>query len=162
MLWITLGIATLISLAALAYVVWPLVTRQAPPLAVEDDRLTDLLARKDTVLRSIKELEFDYHVGKLSAEDHQRFGERLNRQAIGLIQQLEKIAPESATLDAMLEAEIAQRRQTVDKTRIPAVATPVVVANGAGSVAQARFCTQCGKRVETTHKFCANCGTPIV
>lgn len=162
MLWITLTVALLLSLAALGYVVLPLLSKQPPLLQVEDDRLADLLARKDSALRALKELEFDHQVGKISEEDYQRFNQRLSRQAIGLIQQLEKITPESATLDEQLEAEIARRRHAqtpanLQKAASPVVvSTPMVIRNGSP-----RFCTQCGTRLDTNFKFCGNCGTPV-
>lgn len=155
-LWLTLIFALLVSLAALFYVIGPLVTKQPPLLQVEDDRLTDLLARKDSALRAIKELEFDHQVGKIDAEDYQRLNQRLSRQAITLMQQLEQITPASVALDEQLEAEIAQRRQAKPST-MPAkpVRTPVM------QPATTHFCTQCGARLDTSFKFCANCGAPV-
>lgn len=162
MLWITLLLALLLSLAALAYVVLPLLTKQPPLLQVEDDRLTDLLARKDNAVRAIKELEFDYQVGKISEEDYQRFNQRLSRQAITLIQQLEKITPESAALDEHLEAAIAERRQAqkpvkAQKMTLSAPPSAPVVT----STAVTRFCTECGARLDVNFKFCASCGAPV-
>lgn len=162
MLWITLLLALGLSLAALAYVLLPLLTKQPPLLQVEDDRFTDLLARKDSAVRAIKELEFDHQVGKISEEDYQRFNQRLSRQAITLIQQLEKITPESAALDERLEAEIAQRRQAQKPIQAPKMtpstpaSAPVVMPTMA-----ARFCTECGAQLNTGFKFCANCGAPV-
>ncbi len=161
-LWITLLLALLFSFVALAYVVMPLLTKQPPLLPVDDDRLADLLARKDSALRAIKELEFDHQVGKINAEDYQRFNQRLSRQAIGLIQQLEKITPESTALDEQLEQAIANRRQAM-----PAIQPPqaIVVDTTDGPIGPTagttRFCTECGKRLEVGYKFCANCGAPV-
>lgn len=161
MLWITLAFALLLSLAALAYVVLPLLTKQPPLLQVEDDRLTELLARKDSALRALKELEFDHQVGKIGEEDYQRFNQRLSRQAIGLIQQLEKITPESSTLDAQLEAAITQRRQVQAPVSGQSSIKPAFV-NAPAAAGASRFCTQCGTQLEPNHKFCGNCGTPVV
>jgi rubrerythrin len=161
MLWITLTVAALLSLIALAYVIAPLVKPGPAVIVVEDERLTELIGRKDALLTAIKELDFDYQVGKLSEEDYRRFDERLRRQAIGLLQQIEKAAPESADLDQMLEAEIARRRKTRDRT-IPmaqeqaSLRQPAAIAKE-GKV---RFCTNCGQPLGSHHKFCANCGAP--
>ncbi len=187
MMWIALLIALVLSVGALAFVVWPLLKRGPAPVLVEDDRLTELLGRKDAVLKAIKDLEFDYQVGKLSEEDYQVYDQRLRRQAVALLQQIEQVAPQSADVDAALEAEIAQRRRVLEPPRpavkpvlapvaaAAAVATPVPmgaqspavvvaagpVANGTASGSGApRYCTNCGTRLETHHKFCANCGTP--
>lgn len=184
-MWIGLLLALLISAVALIYVVWPLLKPGPAPVMVEDDRLAELLGRKDAVMRSIKDLEFDYRVGKLSEEDYLLYDQRLRRQAIGLLQQIEQAAPESAQLDAAVEDEITQRRKVSDRpvaampvSAVPAAAvvTPtlaaprpqpavpaqsVPVAVTAGQAAAIRYCTNCGNVLEPKHKFCANCGSPV-
>jgi len=115
MVWIVVIVSLIISAAALAYVVWPLLRPGPAAVMVEDDRLTELLGRKDAVMQGIKDLEFDYRVGKLSEEDFQQYDQRLRRQAVGFLQQIEQVAPESADLDTTMEAAIAQRR----KVRLP-------------------------------------------
>jgi hypothetical protein len=163
MLWITILFALLIAL--FAYVIWPLVRQDAPLLPLEDDRLTDLLTRKDTALRALKDLEFDHQVGKINDEDYQRFHERLSRQAVGLLQQIERITPESAQLDEQMEAEIAKLRrvEASPRTVVTATAVPTPIGgNGVAATAGAvRFCTECGTPLTPSFKFCANCGTPI-
>lgn len=166
-------VALLFSALAIAAVAWPLLKRGPTPVLVEDDRLAELLQRKEQVLASIKDLEFDYRVGKLSKADYQQYDQRLRRQAIGLMQQIEQLAPESAGLDAALEREIEQRRRvksaveaTADqdasveaeiarRRRVPTEAAPAN--NGGGP----RFCTNCGAALSPHHKFCAQCGAPV-
>ncbi len=114
MMWIAMLIALVLSVGALAFVVWPLLKPGPAPVMVEDDRLTELLGRKDAVTEAIKDLEFDYQVGKLSEEDYQLYDQRLRRQAVALLQQIEEVAPQSADMDAAMEAEIAQRRRVLD------------------------------------------------
>lgn len=174
---IGLLIALVISAIAILAVAWPLLKKGPTPVMIEDDRLMELLHRKDQVLASIKELEFDYHVGKLSEEDYQQYDQRLRRQAIGLIQQIEKVAPESAGLDASLESKIQRQRKVLDGTAkavqpgtdavieaeiarrrqtVHLAAPAATQSNGGGT----RFCTNCGNSIAPHHKFCANCGTP--
>lgn len=162
MLMVGVAVALLISFVALVYVVWPLLQPGPAPVVVENDRLTDLVGRKDAVLTAIKELEFDYRMGKLSEEDYQRLDQRLRRQAIGLLQQIEKVAPASAQLDAQIEAEIAMRRKTQDAALSPApgLYPPPAPADPAPA-AISRFCTNCGRPAGPADKFCANCGAPI-
>ncbi len=176
MLWITLLFALLIALGALAFVIWPLVGQEMPLLVVEDDQLADLLARKDNALRSLKDLEFDHQVGKISDEDFVRLNDRLSRQAMNLLQQVERVRPEGGLLDEQLEAEIAKLRRVQASTRVviaeqhaPTVAAvqeapPQAIAsvdNVSAPPGAVRFCTECGARITVSFKFCANCGTPI-
>jgi len=179
---IELVIALLLSGAAIFAVAWPLLKKGPAPVLVEDDRLIELLHRKDQVMTSIKELEFDYHVGKLSEEDYQAYDQRLRRQAIGLIQQIEKVAPEAASLDASLESEILRQRKVTSnngaappngeveaeiarrRTVTPGVATPGVTVAAPAAVRSnggARFCTNCGNALAPQHKFCSNCGAAV-
>lgn len=170
---IELVIALLLSGVAIFAVTWPLLKKGPTPVLVEDDRLVELLHRKDQVMTSIKELEFDYHVGKLSEEDYQMYDQRLRRQAVGLLQQIEKVAPESASLDASLERDILRKRKVASDAHSAAraaderveaevarrrtVAMPADVQVNGG----ARFCTRCGNQLAPQHKFCANCGAPV-
>jgi hypothetical protein len=167
-LWLTLLIAALVSLLAIYFAVLPLLRPGRATLLVDDDKLVELLGRKDATLQAIKDLEFDYQVGKMSQEDYQRHDQRLRRQAIGLIQQIEKIAPASASLDEQLENIIAQFRQTtVAPAARPSPEQPLKAVVDTAPVATTtspqatRFCTECGKPVQPDHKFCAHCGAPI-
>ena len=159
--WITVIAAALISLLAVLYVVRPLTEPGRAPLVMEDDRLTLLLERKDSALTAIKELEFDYQVGKISDEDYQRFDQRLRRQAIGLLQQIEKLAPESAMLDEQLEAQIVRLRRVHAPEQGREGATVTAMSGNGHAAAPMRFCTGCGQPVADAHKFCAHCGTPV-
>lgn len=183
MMWIAFAIAFAVSVAALAFVVWPLLKPGPAPVLVEDDRLAELLGRKDAVLKAIKDLEFDYEVGKLTEEDFRIYDQRLRRQAVALLKQIEEVAPMSAGLDDALEAQIAQRRRVLEPASLPAAKTVIAVAAASPAVAKApvgiavaaepgingtavgsngaKFCTNCGNRLEPNHKFCANCGTPV-
>lgn len=164
---IELLVALAISFLAILIVAWPLLKKEVPPAPVDDDRLLELLHRKEQVLQAIKDLEFDYRVGKLSEEDYRLYDRQLRRQAIGLLMQIEKIAPESARLDASLEKEIWQRRRVPDKASLPVdgkQADMTFLFSTSTAEEQAppqRYCTQCGHPLEPTHKFCAMCGTPV-
>ncbi len=152
MLWLTIGAALLLALLAIGFVVWPL-WRTGAPLRVDDDNpLTDLLTRKDSVLLSIKELDFDYQTGKLSAEDFWQLNGRLRQQAISLLRQIEKTAPASADLEAELEALILQQRKLAD---------PQLPTQKASGSDKRRFCPECGGQVKPTDKFCAQCGNAL-
>jgi len=161
MLWTTLFLALLISAGAAAYVLWPLLSRSAPDVPVEDDRLTDLISRKDSVLAAIKDLEFDHQVGKLSDDDFQRFDARLRQQAVAYLQQIDKLAPQSAQLDEALEAEIVRLRKTHVAPAANGRVATVAVATAMAEKPVDRFCTNCGQPLAPEHKFCAHCGTAV-
>jgi hypothetical protein len=144
-IWITLLLAGLLAVVAVGYVIWPLVRPTRPVLIDEEGPLAELILRKDTLLLSIKELEFDYQTGKLSQEDYARFDARLRQQAIGLLRQIEQAMPDSINLEMELEAAIRRRRQVTEQA-------PTV------TVAPTFSCPRCQTTVRENDNFCPKCG----
>jgi len=92
---------------------------------------------KFLVLRSIKELEFDRAMGKVSEKDFNEMSARLRARAAGLLRQLDA----GSGYREEIEKEIAKR---------VGEAKPVQP--------KAQFCTECGTRYDADAKFCKNCG----
>jgi hypothetical protein len=95
---------------------------------------------KALVLRSIKELEFDFAMGKVSQADFDEMGGRLRRRAMGLILQLDA----STSYREQIEREIAARVSAAPPTIDAATRTGTCLACGTDNDLDARFCKQCG------------------
>jgi Tfp pilus assembly protein PilN len=157
MLWLTIGLGVLVALVAIAYVARPLFQTQRSLQSTDDDALGELMARKDAVLLNIKEVEFDHRTGKLNDEDFQRYNLRLRQQAVALLKQIEKLAPDIQDLDSELEAAIAAER-TVKSVQ---TAPETLSSPAAASAVAPRFCHQCGEAIGLGDNFCAACGTKV-
>jgi hypothetical protein len=83
---------------------------------------------KTLVLRSIKELEFDHAMGKVSDQDFADMGLRLRTRAAGLLRQLDA----GEAYSTQIEQELARR---------------LAAAGIDTSPRENRFCTQCGATV---------------
>lgn len=92
---------------------------------------------KALTLRSIKELEFDRAMGKVSDVDFAEMAARLRAKAAGLIQRLDA----GASYREQIDRELERRRTTAAP---PAAATGVCKGCGTANDADARFCKQCG------------------
>lgn len=102
------------------------------------ERTRDTLEReKMLVLRSIKELEFDRAMGKLSAADFDEVAGRLRARAISLMKQLDAGTPVYRT---RIEEELASRLRSAD----PAAQTCTC---GTSNDADAVYCKRCGRRL---------------
>jgi hypothetical protein len=123
--------------------------RTLAPLAAADHDVTtqtltdglraDLEREKALVLRSIKELEFDRAMGKLSEPDFADMAGRLRSRAIGLMKQLDEGASYRSLIERDLQARIAE-----------AQARPVshICACGTTNDLDAKFCKSCGSKLE--------------
>jgi membrane protease subunit (stomatin/prohibitin family) len=103
----------------------------------------DLEREKALTLRSIKELEFDKAMGKLSQQDFDQMAARLRARAVGIMKQLDAGA---SIYRAQVEQELAARiGKTHDVKARPASAN--ACACGTANDADAKFCKTCGTKL---------------
>ena len=99
---------------------------------------------KTLVLRSIKDLEFDRAMGKISEADYEEMGRRLRVLAIRLMQQLDV---DAVDYRALIERELQGRLGAAPEPSVPPAETDGSVCGTCRTVndADARFCKGCGK-----------------
>jgi hypothetical protein len=140
---IVLGATTLVGIAALR-TLRPLFFRYDDRTAMVGQRTRAALEREKLfVLRSIKELEFDRAMGKLSEGDFQEMSGRLRARAARLMRQLDA----GAGYRAQVERDLVKRLGGVSEDATPQ--------------AQARFCGECGATRDADAKFCKQCGARL-
>jgi len=104
---------------------------------------------KALVLRSLKELEFDYAMRKTATADFEEMRGRLRQRAVGLMQQLD-----ASSYRAAIERDLAARGPAPAAGPTPvAVAVPsapVCAACRTPNDADARFCKRCGAAMATS------------
>ncbi len=161
---LVIAFAVLLSAGVLLLVLEP-VWRAALPAtdeaSVEDnaDILAELYARRDALYASIKELEFDHRVGKISTEDYERFSGRLKREAAEVLRQIEEVKARQAAIRERLEAAVREiARGAAPAAKQEPAPVPAEVSR---STARPRFCTQCGHRLQPSDRFCSQCGAPV-
>ena len=143
---VLMGAVCLVGIAALR-AVRPLVSPQEDLTAMVGERTRVALEREKLLtLRSIKELEFDRAMGKLSDADWQEMSSRLRARAAGLMKQLDA----GAGYREQIERDLAKRMAgPPDQLHGADLSSPPSVGN---------FCTDCGTKNEGDAKFCKNCG----
>ena len=106
---------------------------------------------KSLVLRSIKDLEFDHAMGKVSDKDFAEMGARLRGRAAGLMRQLDA----GTTYRQAIEAEIEKRVHVKKPEEKPVVAT-----TAGTTTTTAAATTPATPAPTTTTKLCLSCCTP--
>jgi hypothetical protein len=129
--------------------VLPLVGRQ-PEDAPEvlGDRARAALEREKTlVLRSIKELEFDRGMGKVSEKDFGEMSARLRARAARLMRQLDAGSVYREQITKEVEKRLATSANPKAQIPKPKSQGAECAACAAVNDADARFCKQCGARL---------------
>ncbi len=111
-------IISLFALAGVLLILHPLVTRKKYRLEPEDTfalgevrQLNHLNAKKATILDNIKELDFDYEMGKLSDDDHSALRADCLREAQEVVQAVEQLKIREE-IEELIESEVRNRRRT--------------------------------------------------
>jgi len=175
---ILLALALLIIVAA--FIMRPLVQGHAPSrnggVRAESKREV-LLRQRDLIYAAIRELDFDFRLGKVSDEDYRPQRERLVAQGVETLKQLDALpSARAGRVEDEIEAEVRRRRSrrtTVGsrdmsgdeiEAQVRALRRKVQpatdAANGETGKA-AEFCPQCGTAVQPGDRFCRSCGAAL-
>ena len=147
------GVAAIAFYRTIAPLVDPRVEDEREPLSA---RLrADLEREKALTLRSIKELEFDRAMGKLSQQDFDEMAGRLRGRAMGIMKQLEAGA---SVYRRQIEHDLAARLSVKTTARTPDHPVSAgVTANPAGD----QPACACGTVNDPDARFCKSCGANL-
>ncbi len=107
---------------------------------------------KSLVLRSIKDLEFDHAMGKVSDKDFTEMSARLRARAAGLMRQLDAGTNYRQAIDAEIEKRVGRKA---------APAAPVAAGTpkaNAADTPKAKLCLSCCTPNDPDARFCKGCG----
>jgi hypothetical protein len=141
----------------------------APLVADEAGEETEMLAgrtraalerEKMLVLRSIKEVEFDRAMRKISDADYQEIVPRLRTRAVGLIRQLEGGGGYRALIERDLAALVSANAPSESASAAPDAVESGDQADAAP--ASPGTCPDCSTINDKDARFCKACGTRLV
>ena len=134
----TIFITLLLTIAAFAAVAYPFLRRKPTPITfTEDERMQELHLKRDATYAMLKELEFDFKSGTLTEEDYSDLEARYRTKAVSILKKLDGLQEESLPEDE-IEKQIKKLRRR-----------------------RGHFCPQCGAKQPTSARFCADCGARL-
>ena len=108
--------------------------------------------RKAAIYENLRDLQFEYRVGKLSDSDYQRTKLTLQKELAVVMAAIEQIVPSKPA-----PASSATASRTVPaKTAVAAAAQPE--GETAKSTSDGTVCPHCGAEFSKPMKFCGECG----
>ena len=116
-----------------AFLAWPFIKPRKSDSSGEEGQ-TELLTRKAEAYATLTDLEFDYQMGKISAEDYDEVKEKYRFEALALLDRME----EGEDLGELLEQEIKARRS------------------------KRQSCLTCGAERSHDDRFCRRCGASLI
>jgi hypothetical protein len=128
-------IAAVLTFAVILYTLF--VRAQDLPEVAPASPVQHLESRKAAIYENLRDLQFEYRVGKLSDEDYQRTKKDIQAELAVVLAEMDRLSQKPAQ--------------------------PVAAAKAAPSFSDtARVCPHCKARFEKPLKFCGECGKPMV
>ncbi|MPZ21608.1 MAG: hypothetical protein GEV06_27510 [Luteitalea sp.] len=123
---------------------------------------TALDREKQLVLRSIKELEFDRAMGKVSDRDFDDMRARLRQRALGLMQQLDALGEETDEPSKTTSSSSGYRAAIEDDlARLLSDEEAAPLAAQTADATAAQSCQSCGTSNDGDARFCKSCGRAL-
>jgi NADH pyrophosphatase NudC (nudix superfamily) len=129
--------AVLLTVGVLIFTVW--VRAKDLPEPVPVSPLQHLEERKARIYENLRDLQFEYRVGKLSDTDYQRTKLDLQRELAGLLAEMEKLQPGVPTAPEPRKAAAVQKE----------------------TLSSEYVCPHCSAKFTKAMKFCGECGKPM-
>jgi hypothetical protein len=157
-------LAILVLVAAVLVLAYPLYSARPQALPLNASTLDDLLAHRDGVYATLRDLDMDRQLGKLDAADYHALREKYMTRAAEILEQLDALRGESISLSnasvqeasAEIERQVAalRRRTSNDKERIEPQNRSASVSHRSSLLR----CTSCGRPYSAGDQYCAQCG----
>jgi hypothetical protein len=141
-----IGIAIALTLVALLYPLFIRPKDVPEPLPVSP--IQHLEDRKQAIYDNLRDLQFEYRLGKLSDEDYQRTKQALQKELAGVL----------------AETEETLKRLGLQPVRVPAKgpsSKPTPARQVAPPAPAATVCPHCGASFSQSLKYCGECGRAI-
>jgi len=149
----------ILALAAGAYALWPLFAKtfdETSEATGETD--TDyLVGRKTAVYRNIRELEFEYKMGRLTESDFRALETEYKDEATEILQKLDALNALS-DIDARGVSPVCSEERG-QNANVPGEAGSFAITPEPDAKEDA--CPACGAKTITSKKFCADCGARL-
>jgi NADH pyrophosphatase NudC (nudix superfamily) len=110
--------------------------------------------RKAAIYENLRDLQFEYRVGKLSDTDYQATKKDLQKELAGVLAEVDKI---KLQLNGAGQASAA----AVSKKKAPAAVSSADSPSRESKPTAAFVCDSCGASFEKSLKFCGECGKPM-
>jgi hypothetical protein len=113
--------------------------------------LEELKNKKEGAYATIRELEFDLSMGKLSEEDFQILKRQYVQEAVGYMKAMDKLKSLPATISKLTDTDLEEEIEPEDRASRTHESTK----------GKYIYCTSCGRKAAVERRFCTACGSNL-
>jgi cytochrome c-type biogenesis protein CcmI len=142
--------AIVLAVAAVFFVLYPVLSGREAPMEREESELTEAQHRKNVALLALRDIEYDYHAGKLDDADYRTLRQQISAEA------LEALDAEEAERLGRNRASAGAGASAVERAGIEAE-----IAALRASIREGTVCTHCGHPNPRGSRYCGDCGAAL-
>lgn len=128
-----------------------------------EEKLRKLNFEKESLYAALKEIDFDYDLGKLSKEDYEELQKKYKLQAAPILKEIDDVRIKTGiiNLEEEVEKEIRLNRKAklTDEEEIEMEILRARKSHGRDKTDL--ICSDCGKEFVSDDKFCSHCGKKL-
>jgi len=148
-----LTLAVLVLVAAFLYE--PFFKGYGQRVTTEERELSALLAERERTLNSLQELDFDFKLGKIPAEEYPTQRANLLQKGADILRTLDDLEAQVQT--QRIEEKMPKKKQANND----ALEALIAKRRAERRTQFDGFCPKCGKPVLTSDRFCPACGKAL-
>jgi cytochrome c-type biogenesis protein CcmI len=150
--------AVLLAIAVVFFVLFPVVAGEFAPMERDDEELTEVQHRKRTALLALRDVEYDYHAGKLDDADYRRLKEEIAAEAL---QAIDAEEAEWTEREAVRAAKGAGTDGTASTESHAPEGVEAEIAALRASIREGMICPHCSHPNPRGSRFCGDCGSAL-
>ncbi len=161
-----------IIVVVIAVIAYPLFNGTGPETASTPNALDEFIAQRDSAYDAIRDLDFDFQMGKLSQSDYEALRDKYKARAAQALQQIDAAVGADGA-DTRIEEQVARLREKRSGAKAPStngnhreddveqeVARLREKRSGAKATAT-NGCPNCGAPYRAGDQFCSKCGAKL-
>ena len=160
-IFLILGILLLVSL----YISQPFLKRGTTFFSQEEQEYSKLLVDRDRVLNMVRDLDFDYALGKIPQESYPSERAHLLQKGAGILQRMDEFrdAKDQDDFQVHVESHPCRGNSLSFESQVPTMSDDeleVLIANRVRDREEKSngFCPGCGHAIQQSDLFCPRCG----
>ncbi len=152
-------LAAIIVGGIIAFIAYPLFTAPSDETTEAPSELDGIVAQRDAAYDAIRDLDFDFQLGKLSQSDYVALREKYKGRAATALQQIDALGGDGAHI----EEEVAQLRAAKHAAPLmdDDIEREVARLRGERNTLAQLHCSNCGTPYHSGDAFCAKCGIKL-
>ena len=145
----------LLGLAVVFFVLYPVLSGREASMEWDEEELTEAQHRRNIALLALRDVEYDFHAGKLDSTDYRSLKQQISAEALEAIDDEEA---EWLAREAAVESPAPQEATPAPEARS---ALEAEIAALRDAIRDGVICPQCGHPNPGGSRYCGDCGSGL-